>query len=54
MLKRDTNFCLLYASHNQKASNLPAWYKGGGEYSGTERLPTAKWPRRAEVVNVKI
>ena len=27
---------------------------GGGGHSGTERLPTAKRPRRAEAVNNKI
>ena len=28
--------------------------RGGGGHSGTERLPTAKRPRRAEALNVKI
>ena len=27
---------------------------GGGGHSGTEWLPTAKWPRGAEAVNAKI
>ena len=32
---------------------LPGGGGGGGGHSGTEWLPTAKRPRRAEAVNIK-